>query len=258
MPYGVMRAILCLGRYGDIINSLPMAYKLWKDTGERPGFILSRDYADILDGVSYVEPVIFEKDFHHVGEAYDQFKSRFEHIHVAQVYCTPSKMDQDSFSRQMWVYAGFGEYFDSAELVFDLRDANRESILAQKYINGPTILVNFSGHSSPLQASEQLLAVLSHSWGLKVRIVNLAQIPRAYRMYDLLGLFDAASLLITIDTATLHLARASKIPSIQFITDSPLVWHGSVPCGNVKLSMRYGEIFKRLTEVHATIAKILL
>jgi len=252
-----MRAVLQLGRYGDIINVLPIAYKLWKDYGEKPGFIVSKDYADILEGVSYVEPFVFDGDFHNPGKAYDQFRSHFEHVHVAQVYCTPSKMDQDSFCRQSWVYAGFGAFFDTIPLVFDQRDAKREYDLTEQYINSPTILVNLFGHSSPVRRSDDLVRMLQHSWGLKVTVVNLAQI-RCHRFYDLLGLYDMADLLITGDTGTLHLARASDIPSIQFITDRPLMWHGSVPCGNCILSMRYGEVVQRFTEVHAAIAKTLL
>lgn len=251
-----MNAVLCLGRNGDILNALPMAYKIWKDTGEEPGFIAAKDYADILEGISYVKPVIYHGRFQDVGRAFDQFKGQYN-IAVAQVYGSTWIPRCQSFCQDMWAQAGYEADFDRAELVFDRRDTDREKLLVQKYINGPTILVNLSGHSSPLWASEQILGTIQRTWGWRATVVNLAQI-RCHRIYDLLGLFDTAGLLITSDTSTLHLARASSVPSVQFVVETPTAWHGSAPCGNCKLTIKYGQIIKRFTEVHATIAKYIL
>lgn len=256
-----MRAVLCLGRYGDICNSLPVAYKVYKEDGEKPYFIVSSDYADILDGVSYVETYVYNGPFYEPGKAYDEFREKFRqiHVHVTQVYCTPSKMDQVSFCKQMWEYAGFQDDFSKVPLIFDKRDEEREKRLWQTHILGHknVILVNFLGHSSPLRAFDTIWESLQRAWSWKANIVNLAQI-RCHRFYDLLGLYDHAQLLVTADTGTLHLAQASAIPSIQFITDSPTIWHGSIPKGNYKMTVRYHQVIPQMSKIHAAIAEYML
>jgi ADP-heptose:LPS heptosyltransferase len=67
------------------------------------------------------------------------------------------------------------------------------------------------------------------------------------------GLYDNADMLITTDTATLHLAQASDIPAIEFIVDTPSMWHGSVPKGNCIYSCRYGDVLKEMPYIHKLI-----
>lgn len=48
--------ILQLGRYGDVINVLPIARRHYLNTGEKPWFVIAKEFADILEGVTYVDP----------------------------------------------------------------------------------------------------------------------------------------------------------------------------------------------------------
>ncbi len=45
------------GRYGDVMNILPLARHLF-DRGERVDFLVHPKFAGLLDGVSYVRPVL--------------------------------------------------------------------------------------------------------------------------------------------------------------------------------------------------------
>jgi ADP-heptose:LPS heptosyltransferase len=76
----------------------------------------------------------------------------------------------------------------------------------------------------------------------EVEIVNLAAI-KAERLYDLLGLYDHAVGLVTSDTATLHLAAASKVPYIALLNNGGA---GSIPKGNCILSIRYSNFRNEL------------
>lgn len=83
-------------------------------------------------------------------------------------------------------------------------------------------------------------------------VIDLSKIHADY-IFDLLGLYDFSSGMITSDTSTLHLAAASKMPYIALINDGGA---GSVPRGNCVLSVRYSELIKRKDEILKAIMKI--
>jgi hypothetical protein len=78
--------------------------------------------------------------------------------------------------------------------------------------------------------------------GLKVRfpeykIVDLSTI-QAEKPFDLLGVLDAASCLVTIDTLHLWLANAAKCPTIALINEG---WRGSPPPVTATSTFRYRD-----------------
>ncbi len=69
----------------------------------------------------------------------------------------------------------------------------------------------------------------------------------AHRIFDLLGLMDAAAGMITVDTASLHLLAAAKCPYVALTRD-----HGqarSIPKGNCVLNVGYTEALRRMSEI---------
>jgi len=66
----------------------------------------------------------------------------------------------------------------------------------------------------------------------------------AYRVFDLLGLMDRAVGLLTVDTMTLHLAAASKIPYIAYTRDDGQA--GSIPKGNCVANIGYSQAVNQL------------
>lgn len=244
-----------LGRSGDILNALPIAYHIFQTTAEKPFFMSSKEYASLLDGCSYLTPLVFNGPFEDIKRAYSQLEGKYDQILVPQVYGRDWECQKihDSFCKDGWQNSGLIDLFGKVPLVFDRRDSKREAFLKARWIKSPTILLNFSGQSSPFPQGEIIRRELEMSWGLMCNIVDLSKI-RAHKLYDLLGLYDAADILITSDTATLHLAQGSNIPSIQFIVDRPTMWHGSTPKGNCIFSCRYEESVKNLPAIMGMIA----
>ena len=139
-------------------------------------------------------------------------------------------------------------------LVFDKRNAGREHLIRKQWFRTekPKLLYNLTptgGNTSPF-------ANLPEMWPLMRRtgceLVDLSAI-RAYRIYDLLGLYDYAEGLVTYDTATLHLASASGIPYIAFIADGGA---GSIPKGNCILSLRYSQVMSNQHKIEAALKEI--
>lgn len=221
-------ALITLGRYGDVLNALPIAHHLWLATGERPHFIVHAEFWNLLAAVSYVVPVIApvpRVDQCELARAWAE--QRYGRVLVAQ---THGNRDQRrlmrNFAAEAYRLAGAPELYDGGDVVIDRRELRREEALWSRSTQHldttrPVIAFNLGGLSSPFRNAAQFHAQLSnaardHGWEL----IDLAQI-RALRLHDLLGILDRVDALITTDTSTLHLARASRVPTIELVNDTP-------------------------------------
>jgi hypothetical protein len=155
----------------------------------------------------------------------------------------------------MWDRAGFTvEEMRTTPLTFDRRDSQREQRLLDFYgrIKKPMLLVNFTGHSSPFGPVPEIMRELER-FRNQIHIVDLGRVA-AEKIYDLLGLYDKAIGMITSDTATLHLAAASKIPYIAYTVNG---WCSSTPKGNVAVEIKYNDAISRLGEVAPLVEKFI-
>lgn len=240
------RCFIQLGRFGDLLAMLPMWKALHDLTNEKPAIIVSRNYASVLEGASYVTAIPL--DLHWIGGvekakkfATDMFGNRV----VTQCHGSEwSSNPNISYHQQMWDHAGFLDAFGKLPLVLDQRNAARENILASHYSKKPMILVKFNGVTSPFAAAPEVMRALA-PMEKHFQFVDLGHI-QATRIYDLLGLYDKAVGMITSDTVTLHLAPASKIPYVALIANGPA---GSVPLGNCVLKIPYGQSLRRINEI---------
>lgn len=164
-----------------------------------------------------------------------------------------------SYNSDSWKYTGFlPAFFDfqNHPLVIDQRDAERE-IRIQSFLTDksrPTILLNVKGGiSSPFGQSDALTKAINETWSNHFNILNLSDV-KAQRIYDLLGLFTTASLIITTDTATLHLAAASTIPVIALVNDLPcedgVEWLATIPRCNCVRRIGYSRVMDELPAIH--------
>lgn len=247
-------AIVQLGRMGDIINILPMAKALSAIEGEPITVVAGSDFASVLDGCSYVKPLVWSERWDRPIEAMNALRGKFRRIHLAQIYGAQMSVDMqcDSFAKESWRQAGFLPLWGRFPLVFDRRSQKREAALVRKHVvkDTPTILYNFAGTSSPVPDADKLLADLKFRHGDRINFVDLSKI-KADRIYDLLGLYESASGLISGDTATLHLASA--VPELSvcgLVTDTRSLWHGSRLPLRLDLELRYREIMPRREEIH--------
>lgn len=254
-----------------------MEYK--RRTGMNPIVYVSKDYAGVLDGVSYVDREIVNEGWYDgMPTARRMAEQKYGGAIVLPWWHDPASAQDilidiqekgarvlqshgknwgvsceanPDFGTSMWRRAGFTrEEMLTLPLVFDRRNPAREAMLFKQHVHDdrPLVLYNFTGISSPFGYSPEVFRVMQ-PYRQHFNMVDLGQI-RAARIYDLLGLYDKAVGLITIDTATAHLAPASKVPTIWLTVPN---WGKSIPRGNVALHVQYDEVPKRLSEIEATI-----
>lgn len=243
-----------LGKMGDIMIVL-RALRIWYErTGVKPRLIVAQDFSRLLEGVSYIErhtvPFHWWKG---LGTARSYAETQFG-AEATVIQCRGDSWSIDEsqwpcFHVSMWDRAGVPlSEIRTAPLVFDLRNYERESQIAAQFIahGRPTLLYNFEGISSPLKAAADIKTELNQ-YRDRYQLVNLGPIRTPF-LFDLLGLYDRAAVLVTSDTSTLHLAAASKVPVIAYTQDG---WGSSIPAQNCICEIKYreaGQSMERLRE----------
>ena len=252
-----MKCFVHLGRYGDIINTLP----LLKFEAEREGapmpLVVAKDYVQLLEGVSYVQPVVFDGKMPELNRAIAWAKTKYNEVINLQVYGKGYHQERrcNSFVVEQW--RNGGRYCQwGLPLDFDRRDADREAKLFASLDNGkPMLLVAVHGFSSPFVYDTSLLQELREKFSATCNIVDLSKV-NAHRVYDLLGVFDKAACLVTIDTMHMHLAHGSAVPVVALATDTPTMWHGAEQRAEHAFYCRYNQFPLMRPRIMKTIADI--
>jgi hypothetical protein len=262
-----------LGRAGDLMSILPM---LWKEaqSGAKPKLMVAAEFAPLLEGVSYVEPVIFNGPHFEIDKAMSQARAMDAKAVCAQVngpvqfvreftYKPAGQVGarSTSFEKEMWKVAGKLPQWDECwPLVFDKRDPVREEALLRKHDlirrgkQKPLMLLALNSNSSPFPYADLLRELVTlkfcSTW-------NILELPHAERIYDLLALYERASLLITVDSAPLHLAWACRqLPVFALAQDKPILWHGSSWRPNHLWYCRYRDWPRRAMEMVTAIQRL--
>ena len=242
--------VVQLGRMGDVLNILPLVKRI-SDTEGRSVLMVHKDYAGI--DVDYCDLDIWSAGaWSDLSLAVRDARNKYKRVLVSQIHGDRWQTERKcaSFCIESWRQAGYLGEFGKHPLALN-RNAERENKLPQD-VNDQTILVNCSGTSSPFVYGKQALE-LALSSGHPV--IDLSKI-KAPLFQDLLALYDRAGLLITTDTATLHLAQASTIPVIALVADGPTPWHTSAQKGNEILRMPYGDFTKNRHKITAAIESV--
>lgn len=235
------RIYICLGLNGDILNLLPL---LWSDAqaGNRSAIMVSREFAGLLDGVSYADCIPFDGTIFELERAHSEAAKLSNDVKVCQTAGPVDAVKKlayaqiksehavtDCFQKEAWKLAGRLSDWGKLPLVIDRRDPEREKQWIPKKRRGPQkpiMLVCTSGQTSPFPYKDLLMILLR----LQFTNYNLIDISefKCHRLYDLLGLFERAAVLVTTDSAPLHLARAvPSLPVVALVQDRPNLWHGS-------------------------------
>lgn len=239
-----------LGRLGDVLNILPLLHHV-STLGTRPVLMVHQEFVSVTEGLPYCDvEVITEGSWTELDNATEIAREKYSEVHVCQIHGTQqSARKTPSFAIDAWAKAGHWNEFGQHPLILARNQAREARLLTSVNPQQPFILVARNGTSSPFAHGEELLALArSHC----SNVIDLTSI-RAKNFVDLLALYERADMLITTDTATLHLAEASSVPVIALIADSPTRWHGSPPKGNVALAVRYSEFTARRGEIDAAI-----
>lgn len=210
---------------------LPCWRQIFLDTGQRPVVIVSREFAGVLHGVSYVQADVINGHWYTSIATIAKYATlKYGEFKITQCHGLGHSTDQnlyETFGHAMWAHAGFGHVpYGSLPLVFDRRNPEREAKLISRvrHTNKPLLLYNLHGFSSPLPAAQAVRHRLRR-YEYEFEMVNLGAIRAAY-IYDLLGLYDIAAGLISIDTSTAHLASASEVRTLAYVRGD---WSGAIP-----------------------------
>lgn len=255
--------IVELGRYGDIINILPVARHI-NDSYVKPYFMVSEEFKTVLDGVSYVDPLVYAGHYSKVEPAIEQARRDFEHVIVSQVWGETFSVPHEcaSYNQESWRMAGFLDHWNDPDfkLIFDQRSKEREATIVRRNVSKnrkPIMLVHLAGGKSGPFADWQIFQFeINHRWHKQFQIIDVSAII-CERVYDLLGLFDVADVLVTIDTVSLHLAAASDVSVVALLNDKdPTGWSMSLPRKKCLATVPYSKAMKEIDSVHAAIAKL--
>jgi len=239
--------VICLGRYGDIMGALPIARDIAKAEGRPVGFMVAQQFADILDGCSYVVPNVYPGQYNQMPEATTIAQAQYERVVRVQIFGTPEADPTCGVAHNLkaWELAGYIDRWDDPrmQLEFDKRDKVRERRLLIRTVKRdprPLLLVCLSGgNSGPFREHAALQGRLMADFGTQFQIVDLAAI-KAERIYSLLALMELAAGMVTIDTATLHLACAClRLPVVALLPDTP--YYAAEPRCNPRLVVRYSK-----------------
>lgn len=224
--------IIELGRYGDIINALPLALHI-HNTYRKPFFMVSRKFANVLSGVSYVEPVITDLPHDQPLLAVKEARERFGIVLLTQVWGQGHNADHltEAYNLESWRLAGMAEHFFNSTLLplFDQRNFGREKELVEK-TGDPVILLGLESISSPYRLAADLTKRIAVEFpGMPV--LNLSEV-RLDHFSDLLGIFDHCAkrggILVAVDTAYLHLLPATTFTLPCVALTNPKPWYGSL------------------------------
>jgi hypothetical protein len=245
---------IALGRNGDILAALPIVQH-----DPRACLMVASAYMDLLDGTS-TRRILWLGDWRHVKAAYIHARRDFQRIIVLQQYSTdgwPSAHGTPSYVQDMYRIARKLPLFP-LPLRFDRRSLVREArLVASIPHDKPLVLVATCGISSPFAQAGALLNFIEACFP-QALVLDMDMV-HGERLYDLLGLFECAACLVTVDSALLHLAQAvPSLPIIALIADRPTSWHGSPQYAGQRLRVRYSDFAKRSDEIIEAIAACLV
>lgn len=221
-----MQTILCLGKNGDIATALPIAKELSKKGAVQ--FVVSKEFLPILDGCSYLKPILWQGDYSRQRDCLAWLKRHGIKPVVAQSYNHPDSSHDLPYQKDAYRIAGFlNKWGTLPPPLFDKRDPVRETELIERFpVGKPWIGVHLEGISSPIPHLAGLIDELSRTYP-QYHFIDLAK-TKAHRVFDMIGLLDVCDLLVSVDSIYLHLSRAAKVPVIAVVNNTD-AWRASVP-----------------------------
>ncbi len=242
---------LALGKTGDVIGVLPLLYDEYVNGNNKPTLITSREYAPLVAGLDYLNLAVYEGHWQDLRGALKYAKQNFTNVVNLSTYGKdfPFQHKTTSFLMEPWERVGRLRDFDKLPLVITGRNMMRELKLINRITNKrPYVLLADHGESSPFAAKNELFKVLQEVLGPTHDIIRLSEF-HAEHFFDLIGLYENAALLVSIETAHLHLSKACNVPVIAFVNDKPSRWHGTPKQARFLWHCRYGDFELRKAEL---------
>lgn len=234
-------SVLQLGKIGDILNAVPIAQELARRNGEPPFFIVSRQYAHILDRIPNVESVIFEGAWDDLSGAIKWAKRQFEKVIVTQTYGKDMPIEHRCSSWQLDAYdrAGMLELWDTLPLA-----VNAVATIEREM---PVILFADYSESSPFFQKEECYEMLVKEFPLHT-VLHLSD-TKLKHFLDFVNWYKGASAIVCVESAHLHLTRTTKTPVVALVADKPSKWNGSAWSKRFAFHCRYSDFDQRKGEM---------
>lgn len=234
---------IMLGRYGDVLNILPWLHHL-NSHGKRPVLMVAAQFADIAPHIKeYADVEAWNGDYKHCIAAEQHARSKYIEVQNASVYgdrLVYHKKAKD-FCREAWLRAGGRLALDLFNIsnggtirLSGFDEAYHKQLLAEHGLDnkqGRVVLYSLNGHSSPLPEEQQWRAAIHDKLGKLGRVIDVGQL-RLRSICDLVAFYRIADLLITSDSAPLHMAGAA--PSLPYIALQNDGWGSTWYCGHTR------------------------
>lgn len=248
-----MKAFVALGKHGDICSVLPILQDEWLRSQKVPALIVAKEYTAIPRMAPNIAIIEYPGDKQDLAGAIKFAKRGFSEVIPCATYghdngtYFPIQKRHPSFQFDQWDRAGALEKWDTLPLILQ-RPPEPWRITDPALGMRPCILFADKGQSSPFLHAADLAAALEERFGKTYRIVRLSEI-KLDSVADFLTLYDRATCLVSTETIHLHLAKASGIPIVALVTDSPSRWHGSAWSSKFSLYVRYSAYQARKQDI---------
>jgi hypothetical protein len=236
--------VLMLGRYGDVLNILPWLHHL-NAHGKRPVLMVAEQFADIAPHIKeYADVEVWHGDYKHCLAAEQHARRNYAEVQNASVYgdgLVYHRKAQD-FCREAWLRAGGRTALDLFNIsnggtirLSGFDEAYHKQLLEDNGINPSShtklILLALNGHSSPIPEEQQWREQVNARLGKLGSVLEIGQL-RLRSICDLVAFYRIADLLITSDSAPLHMAGA--VPSLPYIALRNDGWGSEWYCGHTR------------------------
>lgn len=218
-----------LSRLGDVLNILPLAKLWWRQSGERTAFCVHPQFADILDGLEYVDVVRYDGEQMNPPPARDWMRERGYEAFLTQVVGNdefPPRL-ADSFATESWERCGaLADYHADILDLGPVKDI--ESPLLGVETGIPRLAVNLTGHSASLPPADQtwLKQHIARDLSSHFQIVDLTGY-KAANIRDVHSILAKCEALLTVDTCYQHIAGSLDLPTCVLVPDRH--WHTPEP-----------------------------
>ena len=232
-------AIVQLGRLGDIVNTLPIAQDLHRK-GNQIFWYVQREFAALLEGVSYVTPVIWEGSVELPGPAIEEARrGGYDRVLALQVNGNPEPAPQktESYSTESWARGSYLDKYHILPCVFDRaalppgdwKPGGEKSILV--------FCLESLSSPYPAELKGEMSAWLRENFSADYSLLDLGELR--WRADSLGAMLREVAVLVSVDTFPLHMAYAAGTPTIAI---TRLGWYGSEARRNWIEHVNYAQL----------------
>lgn len=258
-----MPAFVQLGRIGDILNILPLVRLSHTIFHHLPvPVVIHQSMKGVLGRIGYAKPYLWKGAMEDREGAADYATQIARKVLVPQLFgprgADPAEWKTKHFNLDHWDRCGLLNLWGQLPLEVDRRDwaTERKWSAGIRKTAKPLLCYNLTAVSAPFAGAAKLAKLLADSFG-DCELIDLGKVRGEAAYADLLGLMDQSHALLTIDTATIHLAQASHCPYIALVSDHVNGWLGSELRRAPALSVLYGDVDSRTGDIIDTLRRLL-